>query len=92
MKNDILFEKYQQLNEIALNPRFQDFNSFVEDCVDEVQSLFNKYCDMGMPFPVALKKAVLEIQAKHKAEKNKPKSEEDESFRANDEDVPDGPL
>jgi hypothetical protein len=76
MKNDILLEKYKQINEIAFSLNYKE----------ELERLHDKYVGEGLPDKKALKKAKEELKRKYKVELD------EYYPNMGDVDIPDGPL
>ncbi len=76
MKNDILLEKYKQINEIAFSLNYKE----------ELERLHDKYVGEGLPDKEALKKAKEELKRKYKIELD------EYYPNMGDVDIPDGPL
>ena len=87
MKKDILFEKYAQMNEIALAPKKITLDEFIKYYYPEIEYYFEKFAGEGLDDREAYVKAMNTVIAKYNVEVN-----EEVEFRANDEDVPDGPY
>ena len=87
MKKDILFEKYIQMNEIALAPRKVSLEEFITRYYPEIEYYFDKFAGEGVPDKEAYIKALNVVTAKYNLQ-----LDEEIEYRANDEDVPDGPY
>ena len=76
MKNNLLLEKYKQVNEIAFKLNYKE----------ELESLHDKYVSDGLSDEDALKKAKAELKRKYNVQLD------EYYPNMGDVDIPDGPL